>query len=94
MAVGSILGRYKPKTLKLVYAASPKHLRVKAKTGWPRFRIVCLCKVTCHLADCCLRELARLNLAQSVGQVKSRFIHHHSLICLILNIYEIFAAGS
>ena len=45
----SIPGRVKPKTLKFIFAASPqstKHLGVRAKTGQPRVRILCLGKVT------------------------------------------------
>ena len=51
----------KPKTLKLVFAASPlsaQHLGVRAKTGWPRVRIMYVIKVACLPADCCFCEPA------------------------------------
>ena len=47
--MGSIHAQVKPKTLKLVFSASPlsmQHLRVRAKTGRPIVRIMCLGKLS------------------------------------------------
>ena len=47
--------------LRLVYVASPlstQHLRVRAKTGWLRIRIMCPSGATCLSADCCFSELS------------------------------------
>ena len=59
-------GRAKPKTIKLVFVASPlstQHYGVRAKTNWLRIRIMSLCVrvrsgSTCLSADCCFSELA------------------------------------
>jgi hypothetical protein len=54
-------GRVKPKTLKLVFVASPlstQHLGERAKTGWLGIRIMCPSGATCLPADCCFSELA------------------------------------
>ena len=48
-------GQVKPKTLKLVFAASPlstQHYGKRAKTGWLRIRIICQSGATCQSADC------------------------------------------
>ena len=48
--VGLIPGEFKSKTFKLVFAAtrlSMQHLGVRAKTGGPRIRIMCLNKEAC-----------------------------------------------
>ena len=53
--VGSILSRVKPKTIKLVFAASPlstPHLGVRAKTGHSIVRTMYLGKVACLPEDC------------------------------------------
>ena len=45
VSVGSSPGHVKPKTIKLVFAASPistQLWQLKAKTGWIRIRILCL----------------------------------------------------
>ena len=50
-------GRVKPKTIKLVFAASPISIQQKgerAKTGWLGIRIMC----PSLPADCCFSELA------------------------------------
>ena len=50
------------KDIKLVSVVSPlsmQHLGLRAKTGRPKFRIMCLGKVACIPVDCCFRELAR-----------------------------------
>ena len=57
-----------PKTLKLVFAASPLHtqyLGVRAKTGRPRVRTMCLSKVACLPVDCITACLACLSEVQS-----------------------------
>jgi hypothetical protein len=54
-------GWVKPKTIKLVFVASPlsmQHKGERAKTGWLEIRIMCLTWTTCLSADCCFSELA------------------------------------
>ena len=54
-------GRVKPKTMKLVFVASPltmQHEGERAKTGWLGIRIMCPIGVTCLLTDCSFSELA------------------------------------
>ena len=51
----------KPKTMKLVFVASPlstQHKGERAKTGWLGIRKMCLNGATCLSADCCFSELA------------------------------------
>ena len=54
--------RVKPKTMKLVFVASPLSIRkgVRAKTGRHGIRIMCPSGATCLSADCCFSELALL----------------------------------
>ena len=77
--MGSSPGRIKPKTLKLVFIASPlsmQHRGERATTGRLGIRIMCLSGATCLPADCCFSELALYNSAQRVGleQIES---HQH-----------------
>ena len=54
-------GFVKPKTIKLVYVASPQstqHYGERAKTGLFKIRIMCPNEATCLPADCCFSELA------------------------------------
>jgi hypothetical protein len=58
---GSSPGRVKPKTIKLVFVASPLSTRYygeRAKTGWLGIGIMCPSGATCLSADCCFSELA------------------------------------
>ena len=51
----------KPKTIKLIFAASPlttQQLGERAKTGWLGIRIMCPNGATCLSAECCFSELA------------------------------------
>ena len=59
--VGSSPGRIKPKTIQLVFVASPlstQHYGERAKIGWLGIRIMCPNGVTFLPADCCFSELA------------------------------------
>jgi hypothetical protein len=59
--VGSSPGRVIPKTIKLVFVASPlstQHKGERAKTGWLRIRIICPSGATCIPTDCCFSDLA------------------------------------
>jgi hypothetical protein len=54
-------GSVKPKTIKLVFVASPlstQQLGVRAKTGWLEIKIMCPSGMTCLSADGCFSELA------------------------------------
>ena len=56
--VGLSSSQVKPKTMKLVFAASPlRTLRVGSNTGWLEIRIMCPSGATCLSADCCFSEL-------------------------------------
>ena len=57
--VGSRPDRVKPKTIILVFVASPlsTQQRERAKTGWLGIRIMCPSVATCLSADCCISEL-------------------------------------
>jgi len=49
-------GWVKPKTIQLVFVASPlstQHKGERAKTGWLEIRIMCLTGTTCLSAVCC-----------------------------------------
>ena len=76
-------GRVKPKTIKLVFVASPLNSQYsgeRAKTGWFGIRIMCPYGVTYQSADCCFSELALSNYKnpnRRVGLVQCR---HHRLI--------------
>ena len=51
----------KPKTMKLVFVASPLSMQHKgeiARTGWLGIRIMCPSGATCLTADCCFSEPA------------------------------------
>ena len=51
----------KPKTIKLVFVASPLSTQNKgerARTGWLGIRIMCTIGATCLSVDCCFSELA------------------------------------
>ena len=57
-------GRVKPKTIKLVFVASPLNSQYsgeRANTGWFGIRIMCPYGVTYQSADCCFSELALSN---------------------------------
>ena len=59
--VGSSPGRVKPRTLHLVFVASPlntQHYGERAKIGWLEIRIMCPNGMTFLPADCCFSELA------------------------------------
>ena len=59
--MGSSPDRVKPKTLKLVFVASPlstQHEGERAKPGWLGIRIMCPSGATSLRADCCFSELA------------------------------------
>ena len=59
--MGLSLVQVKPKTIKLIFVASPlstKHSGERAKTGWLAIRIMCPSGATCLPADCCFSELA------------------------------------
>ena len=54
-------GWVKPKTIKLVFVASPlsmQHKGERAKTVWLEIRIMCLTGTTCLSVVCCFSELA------------------------------------
>ena len=75
------LSRVKPKTIKLIFVASPlfnsQHKDVRAKTGWLGIRIMCSSGATCLTADCCFSELKHYkNPDQRVGLEQSRHLHH------------------
>jgi len=55
---GSILGRVKPKTMQLIFVASPQHSGERAKTGWLGIRIMCPSRATCPPAECFFGKLA------------------------------------
>ena len=53
--------RVNPKTMKLVFVASPlstQHKGEITKTVWPGIRIMCPRRATCLSTDCCFSELA------------------------------------
>ena len=59
--MGSSAGQIKPKTIKLVFVASPlstQHSGERAKTDWLRIRIMYLSGALYLPADCCFSELA------------------------------------
>jgi len=59
--MGSGPDQVKPKTLKLIFVASPlstQHLGVRAKTGWLVIRIMCPSRATCLPVYCYFSELA------------------------------------
>jgi hypothetical protein len=56
--MGSCPGRVKPKTLILVFVASPQHYEERAKTALLEIRLMCPSGATCQYANCCLSELA------------------------------------
>jgi hypothetical protein len=59
--MGSSPRRVKPRTIKLVFVASPlstRHYEERAKIGWLGIRIICPNGVTFLPADCCFSELA------------------------------------
>jgi hypothetical protein len=61
LIVGSIHDRVKPKTMKLVFVASPlstQHSGEREKTGWLRIMITCPSGATCLPVECCFSELA------------------------------------
>ena len=79
--MGSSPGRVKPKTIKLVFVASPlstQHSGETAKTGLLSIRIMCQSGATSLPADCCFSELTLKNSTQCVGLVQSG--PHHYLI--------------
>ena len=82
--VGQSPGRVKPKTIKLVFVASPlctQHYGVRAKTGWLGIRIMCPSGATCLPADCCFSELQHYkNQTQHVG------LEQNGLIIISLNV--------
>ena len=49
----------KPKTIKMVFSISlsMQHKGETTKTGWLKFRIMCLSRATCLSIDCCFSEL-------------------------------------
>ena len=52
---------FKPKTIKLVFVASPlrmQHEGVRVKTGWLGIRIMCPNGATYLPTDCCFSQLA------------------------------------
>jgi hypothetical protein len=56
-------GRVKPKTMNLVFVASPlntQHYGERAKMGWLGIRIMCLIGATCLSTDSCFSELSML----------------------------------
>ena len=61
--------RVKPKTIILVFVASPlstHHKGERAKTGWNGIRIMCPSGATCLPADCCFGELVTITIQRSV----------------------------
>lgn len=67
-------GRDKPKTIRLVFTASQlnkQHEGVITNTGWHGIMIMCTNGVTCLSAECCVSELALLNVL-----VESKHHHH------------------
>jgi hypothetical protein len=79
--MGSRPDRVKPKTIKLVFVASPlskQHSGARAKTRWLGIRIMFLSGATCLSADCCFSEIALLNPTKPIGLVQSR-PHHHPI---------------
>jgi len=55
--VGLSPDQVKPKTIKLVFVASPLSTQdegERAKTGWLGIRIMCLSGATCLSANCCV----------------------------------------
>ena len=60
--VGSRPDRVKPKTIKLVFVASPlsTQQRERVKTGYLGIRRMCPSGATCLPADCCISELSLL----------------------------------
>ena len=46
----------KPKTIKLVFCFSTKHVALRRKTGWLRIKIMCQSWATCISVDCCFSE--------------------------------------
>jgi hypothetical protein len=53
------LGHVKPKTIKLIFAASPLSMHhLGTKTDYLRIRITCWNGATCLSMDCCFSELA------------------------------------
>ena len=67
---GRSCGRVEPKTIKLVFVASPlstHHSGKRAKTGWLEIRIMCPSGAICLPADCCFNKYPtkRVGLVQS-----------------------------
>ena len=60
IAVDRGFNEVKPKTIKLVFVASPLSMQHKgeiARTGWQRIKIMCPSGATCLSADCCFSKL-------------------------------------
>jgi hypothetical protein len=68
-------GEVKPKTIKLVFVASPlstQYYRDRAKTGWLGIRIMCWSDIS----TCGLVSVSNKDPTQHVDLVQSR-LHHH-----------------
>ena len=66
--------QFGPKTIKLVFVASPLSTQHSNKAGWSGIRIMFPSGATC-LTTNCYSELALKNTAKCVGLVQSD--HHH-----------------
>jgi hypothetical protein len=77
--------RIKPKTIKLIFVASPlstPHYGERAKIGWLGIRIMYPNGVIFLLADCCYSELA-LCKSNSAYWSRTSGPHHHLIKCAI-----------
>ena len=78
--------RVKPKTITLVFVASPLSMQPagdRAKTGFLEIRLMCQSGVICHPADCCFSEIAlkKYNSACSPRTKRTSSSSHWKLTC-------------
>ena len=83
---GLIPSRVKPKTLKLVFAASllsTQQLGLRAETGSPQVRIMCLGTVACLPADFSSCGLAPYRYVSAICVVQLKYVNLGMLIYMV-----------